>query len=452
MQLQRLDQNTEQWHAARQCRLTASDVPAAISTNGSYGQPEDVVACKFRAAPATAAMLHGLRSEPAAAEAYRQALRSRLPAGSTVELQCVGFFAHAEHPWLGASPDRRVIIGVPGQPVEVAYVQLKCPFSRPLSDFAQLPEHIKVQVITELAVVNSHAEHAAAAVEVFIWKQGEPPVVHQIVWAAVQGRWQRNLLPKADAFFFNILGPELLRQQSSATRGGATAPTAAGQCGEQQVAAAAGSAAATSVFTPTKASLQAACRAATAAAMAAIADAAAQNAAAADTRSPIQLISPCLRVGKRVMHTRDNRVGSVTQIDAKQVYVDWDAVAVSQVGAAAGQQGSKPQPVKRKTAVDASYVVPLPIDMGSCDYMQPGAGDVRKQVVIVSGAHAGKLGTAVRQTGQKWTVRLATGEQRSVLAAALRLKAARSGSSGASSSASSGASSGGQVVILLLGA
>lgn len=169
--------------------------------------------------------------------------------------------------------------------------------------------------------------------------------------------------------------------------------------------------------------------------MAATAGAATQlaaTAAAADMRSPIQTVSPYLKVDKRVSHTRHNRLGTVTAIDVTWIYVDWDdAAAVGQESMVAGQQGSKPPPAKRRTAVNASYLVPVPIDMSSDDFIQPGAGDVGKQVFVVAGVYAGKLGTAMVQTGQNWTVNLASGNQVSFPASSLRLKAARGGSRGA---------------------
>ena len=76
-----------------------------------------------------------------------------------------------------------------------------------------------MQVITELAVVNSHPQHAAAAMDVFVWKEGEEPIMHKVEWAAVEGRRLRNLLPKANTFYFNVLAPELLRRQSGAAMG-----------------------------------------------------------------------------------------------------------------------------------------------------------------------------------------------------------------------------------------
>ena len=56
VQLLRLhEQGSEQWHAMRHLRITASDVPSALGSQGSYSTPSEVVVTEVEPQLVTAA-------------------------------------------------------------------------------------------------------------------------------------------------------------------------------------------------------------------------------------------------------------------------------------------------------------------------------------------------------------------------------------------------------------
>jgi hypothetical protein len=74
-----------------------------------------------------------------------------------VQVDEMGFVVHSTLPYIGASPDRRVQISISGEAQAARYVQIKCPHSQKLDAFrSRLPDRVQVQVIAELAVLNSH--------------------------------------------------------------------------------------------------------------------------------------------------------------------------------------------------------------------------------------------------------------------------------------------------------
>lgn len=310
VQLQGLHQGSPAWHAARACRITASDVPSALGSPGAYFTPEQLVAAKLRSSTSTtAAMQHGIDNEPVAAEAYKQVLLASLPPGSSVDIEETGFWVHARMPHIGASPDRRVCIVVNGTEQPIRHVRIKYPHSKPLESFKELPDTVAVQVIRELAVLCSHrAAGASAAMDVFVWKADEELVLHTITWEDVRQRWFTKILPKVNAFYFRLLQPQLnkrMRQQQAAVLhdGGLTA---AQQSSSSQV-------------TPVKLTLIAELQLNAAARMAATAAAAAEQEAAAraadaSLMSPIKVTSPAFKEGKRVLHKRTIKQGTVESV------------------------------------------------------------------------------------------------------------------------------------------
>ena len=154
--LQGLQQNSPEWLSARKLRITASDVPAALGTLGAHGTIEEVVLRKLKGPEQpTAAMEDGSAEEGPAARAYEAHLQHTLGPDCTVRLETLDTVVHRQLPFIAASPDRKVIVQKAGIET-VWYLQVKCPYSRPMHHFTTLPEHTRQQVLTELAVLRSH--------------------------------------------------------------------------------------------------------------------------------------------------------------------------------------------------------------------------------------------------------------------------------------------------------
>ena len=414
VQLQGLHQGSPAWHAARACRITASDVPSAVGIPGAYLTPEQLVAAKLSSSTSTtAAMQHGIDNEPVAAEAYKQVLLASHPPGSSVDIEETGFWVHARMPHIGASPDRRVRMVVNGSEQPIRHVQIKCPHSKPLESFKELPDMVAFQVITELAVLRSHkAAGTPAAIDVFVWKADEEPVLHTITWEDVRQRWFTKILPKVNAFYFRLLQPQLnkrirMRQQQAAVlhHGG---PTAAQQSTSSQV-------------TPMKLSLiaelqlDAAARMAATAAAAAVLEAAARV-ADASLMSPIKVTSPAFREGKRVLHKRTIKQGTVESVSGDQVMVAWDEDATGGL-----PDGEPVRKAKRRRATAAANLSIIPVDVSSSKYGELIGKHEGEPVVVISGKYAGELGVCGVQTGQNYRVML-SGSTQSVSIAASQLR------------------------------
>lgn len=115
-----MQQQTEEWRAARRGRLTGSNVGAALGMN-PWKKPEDLIRQMVREYhgaesefSGNVATEHGRLHEPLAALDY-------MGATGNVVVEC-GFFIHPEHDWLGASPD--------GLVDDDGLVEIKCPFSQ----------------------------------------------------------------------------------------------------------------------------------------------------------------------------------------------------------------------------------------------------------------------------------------------------------------------------------
>ncbi|KAK9904212.1 hypothetical protein WJX75_006873 [Coccomyxa subellipsoidea] len=358
-------------------------------------------------------MQHGIDNEPVAAEAYKQVLLASHPPGSSVDVEETGFWVHARMPHIGASPDRRVRMVVNGSEQPIRHVQIKCPHSKPLESFKELPDMVAFQVITELAVLRSHkAAGTPAAIDVFVWKADEEPVLHTITWEDVRQRWFTKILPKVNAFYFRLLQPQLnkrirMRQQQAAVLhdGG---PTAAQQSTSSQV-------------TPMKLSLiaelqlDAAARMAATAAAAAVLEAAARV-ADASLMSPIKVTSPAFREGKRVLHKRTIKQGTVESVSGDQVMVAWDEDATGGL-----PDGEPVRKAKRRRATAAANLSIIPVDVSSSKYGELIGKHEGEPVVVISGKYAGELGVCGVQTGQNYRVML-SGSTQSVSIAASQLR------------------------------
>jgi hypothetical protein len=344
----------------------------------------------------SAAMRHGIEMESVAAEAYRQHLLAALPEGSSVEIEETGFWVHSQMPHIGASPDRRVRIIIDGTEQPVKYVQIKCPHSKALDSFKSLPDIIAVQVITELAVLDSHqaAKAAAAEEDIFIWKADEAPVLHTLRWAEVRQRWFAKILPKLNAFYFRLLQPQLSRKRLQSQAAGVSASQRS-----------------STEATPVKLNLNAQLQIAAANQMAATAAAAAEQAAAARAAgvsllSPIQVISPELRPGKRVLQAKGSKQGTVQSVERDRVVVVWDEDTAAGMGPPDDGGMDAERKAKRRRPTAAANLTIIPIDV-SCNKFGLMLGKHEGEpVVVVSGTHAGKLGICGIQTGQKYRVML----------------------------------------------
>ncbi len=117
-------QGTEQWHAARKGRITASVIGKIITGSGKEEVLRDMVREALghpRAFQGNIATDYGHQHEDEARTEYAFAT------GNAVTE--TGFHAHPEHEWLGASPDG--LVGSRG------LVEIKCPFR--LRDAGEVP-------------------------------------------------------------------------------------------------------------------------------------------------------------------------------------------------------------------------------------------------------------------------------------------------------------------------
>ena len=169
-QLQALKQNSPAWHEARTLRVTASIVPSILSFYGARDCPEDVIISRLRRVLHTdqphetsAAMRHGLDFENVAALYYSSHLQTVCGPEAKINLHDLGTMVHKELPSLSASPDRNVTLQKDDFAMSF-YVLLKCPYSRPSSDFDSLREDHMYQVVTELAVIRSHEPEASSCI------------------------------------------------------------------------------------------------------------------------------------------------------------------------------------------------------------------------------------------------------------------------------------------------
>lgn len=136
-------QHTPEWHAARDCRLTTSDVAAALGlcpykTAKKLWQEKVGLAARFTGNVATE---WGNDNEPIAIGDW-EAITGRLALPG-------GFWVHPSIEWLGASPD-----GLVG-----AYelLQTKAPYNRVIPEMPQ--EHYVIQCIAELEVTQRDVNH-----------------------------------------------------------------------------------------------------------------------------------------------------------------------------------------------------------------------------------------------------------------------------------------------------
>jgi hypothetical protein len=400
-------------------RITASDIPSAIGTPEANCQPNDVVQHKIYGQPTTPAMQHGIDSEPTAAEAYKQLVAASLPADGTVQVDEMGFVVHSTLPYIGASPDRRVQISISGEAQPARYVQIKCPHSQKLDAFrSRLPDRVQVQVIAELAVLNSHPTLKADEMDVFIWAKDQQPVIHTVKWADVQDKWFIQLLPKVKGFYFRLMEPALKKLPPSVH----AIPSRTQQPQQQQQQP-----------SPPQMLLKAAVlaelrrtAAENVAAVAAAVEAEKRQEQSAHMGSPLSLVSPAMKVGKRVSHVRTTKVGTVTEIrpGTRQVFVDWD----DDGGEGAGRGGELTSPEtgaakgKRKRAVDEAYLAVIPVDMESGRLIEPTAQHLGDTAIVIKGEHAGKTGTIVVKTGQNCRVDLEGKGVASLPTSSLRVK------------------------------
>ncbi|CAN8017460.1 unnamed protein product [Ixodes persulcatus] len=113
---------SEQWHSAREHRLTASSF-GAVNKREQWTEKGLKNLFKPRDLSHVRVIEYGRKNEPVAADRYASVLKS---AGHVVSLQHSGLVINPSCPWLGASPDRFVY-----DPEERSYgtLEIKCQYS-----------------------------------------------------------------------------------------------------------------------------------------------------------------------------------------------------------------------------------------------------------------------------------------------------------------------------------
>lgn len=146
-----IEQRTDAWYKAREGRLTASDVAAAIGAN-KHCTPAALTRRKLepRSFFGNAATAWGQKYEPEAIAEYERL------SGNIVH-EC-GFFQHPTLPWIGGSPDG--IVDSPaslehGTPQNTKLLEVKCPYFKDIEPYC--PAHYYPQVQTCLEVLDMEA-------------------------------------------------------------------------------------------------------------------------------------------------------------------------------------------------------------------------------------------------------------------------------------------------------
>ena len=186
---QQMEQRTDEWHAARKGRITASSV-GAILGNNPHTSADDVMRRMVRdwhGAPrefnGNVATEYGERNEAGALMEYQ------MQTGLTVE--SVGFCTLDE--WAGCSPD-----GLIGRH---AGLEIKCPYGKRHMDeadtFKNLADqpHYYDQIQFSLWVTDRHWWHF------FQWA----PAQTKLEVVAVDAKWRAENLPKLRAFWERYL-------------------------------------------------------------------------------------------------------------------------------------------------------------------------------------------------------------------------------------------------------
>ena len=191
----RLQSNNPLWYKIRKNRLTASNIGEI------YKRKKDpstlVTRLKSTRKVTTAAMRHGLESEPTAATAYATYKDSK------VNLYPCGVVVSVTSPWLGASPDRKVYN--PEMYPPFGLLEIKCPQVDSVLEAQYLTKDdnnvLKLkrthpyyyQILTQLAVTGLQW------CDLFVWCQHdhhcETIYFNKDVWQEVKN--------KVDLFFFN---------------------------------------------------------------------------------------------------------------------------------------------------------------------------------------------------------------------------------------------------------
>jgi putative phage-type endonuclease len=212
-----IPQGTPDWHQLRVCRITASDVAACIGRPRYTQQTvEAVVQSKLDAylqllkgEPITTAhdspsMAYGRAVEGAVADAWLQHLHSCDP---NAVMQTTGLHVHPEYPYIAASPDRLVRAAVGGEQ-QLRLLEVK---TRPKSGLPSvLPEHDRLQVLTQLACVDKAVEGV-----VVYYKAGpDGRAAHTtfvVKWdAAARAEWAQVVIRLQHAYFQD-LAPALVQ-------------------------------------------------------------------------------------------------------------------------------------------------------------------------------------------------------------------------------------------------
>ena len=201
-----LDQSSDSWSAERLCRLTASDLAAALGRS-RWSSPAQALSRYLGSSEPLAqivspAMAHSIEHEQIAANAYLNAQQH----SQACTLVPVGLCVHQYLPGFAASPDRLVFHS--GAPVGL--LEIKCPFSCPIPSSVE-PEH-RLQAILQLACQPfswPHAEVQWQWADVCYWSV-QAMIVHRVHWdTATRRRWEQEILPRAAFFYSRQLAPAL---------------------------------------------------------------------------------------------------------------------------------------------------------------------------------------------------------------------------------------------------
>lgn len=155
----------EYWHARMSCSITASEVKNLFGNwnTKTFGTFLDRKAYRIEQHFTNAAVQHGIREEPNAADIYEVLYMDHLP--DSVQLEETGLWIHEQMPFIGVSPDRLVVDTKTGS--ILCLVEIKCPVSGWKGD-ESLKKHIK-DWVPQVALQYLVVAHTAWKPHLVVW-------------------------------------------------------------------------------------------------------------------------------------------------------------------------------------------------------------------------------------------------------------------------------------------
>ena len=234
-------QRSPEWFQARVCRITASEAAVfteALPVMWHKETPKQLIIKKVQqkvkwaadidagrqpdfsadvSATAQRRMAIGVEQEQAGVEAYLDHM-ARQQDGFKYTAETIGLVVSQDHPWLAASPDRKihaVRYPLPGDGSSAHgdraefLLEVKVCVDSDIPD--SLPEYVRRQVMVQLHATNM------PRCDVCFYKEGHAPKVFSVVWDFEKSHWD-SILQRLRWHFFKDLAPAIIHQRAVAGR------------------------------------------------------------------------------------------------------------------------------------------------------------------------------------------------------------------------------------------